>query len=425
MKHCLVLLVMGCGTVAGTHVGPDAGSEVDAAVDSPPAVTRTAIAADSIATFPALDRTFTHVPFASVAYDDARGLAPDTSHFVAPHDGDYQICASVTGPAAVNFELDLFINGAREQAFALGTFVASGCRVARLAQGDVADIGLYQSSGSSQSFGGNPFADWLTIAEQPASIEVRGFASFQAPQMVFVRVPYINKLRDPDNEYDPVSAQFTPKLAGDYEVCASFAMGGNLGFELDLFKNNVRERAFTGDRGGGTGCRVIRLAAGDHLDVRAYQDAAVVQTVPVDAFWDWLSIERVPAQVSIGDTQPLALPAQTFVTVPYATVLYDDDGRFDRATHMFTASHAGDYEVCASMIELGSVPCEIDLFWNSVRYKALGVSQQTGLTASVARGCRVVRLATSDTLDVRMHADTSLTVAANGDWNWLTIREIP
>jgi hypothetical protein len=422
MKNCLVLLMMGCGTVAATRAEPDAGSGVDAAQpDSLPPVTRTAIAADAVTTFAALDQTFTHVPFASVAYDDAHGLAPDTSHFVAPHDGDYELCASLAGPT-IDFELDVFVNGTRDQAFAHGTFVASGCRIAHLATGDVAEVMVWQNSGSSQSFGGNPFADWLTIAEHPAGIEVRGFASLQAPQATFVRVPYVNKLRDPDDEYDPVAAQFTPKQAGDYEVCASLGPGGTLDFELDLFKNNIRERGFVQGRAGGTGCRVIRLAATDHLDVRAYQDTLGSATIPSDPSWTWLSIARAPSQISVGDTASFTLPSQTFMTVPYASMLYGD-ARFDPSTHIFSADHGGDYEVCASMVNIGGQPFELDAFRNSQRYKTLGVAQE----AEVARGCRVVRLAANDTLDVRAFQQTgaALAVPPNVFWNWLTVREIP
>lgn len=134
-------------------------------------------------------------------------------------------------------------------------------------------------------------------------------------------------------------------------------------------------------------------------------------------------LEEGRARVSIADLSPgFTIPTATFVTVPYATKSFDDRGEFDPATHAFKAKTAGDYLVCSSLaLPTGVQALEIDLFVNGVRDRALSGAQP----GSSVGGCRLVRLAANDVLDVRayMAYGAAIQVGSDPSWDWLTISE--
>jgi len=365
---------------------------------------------------------FARVPFASVAYDDEHEFALDTARFTATRRGHYQVCASLMGEQNVTFELDLFVNGLREKAFAFGTFVASGCRTVRLSPQDFVEVWIHQASGTPRLFGNNPFEDWLTIQEEPAQVSLIGRPAFSAPSSVFTKVPYSIREYDDRNEFDPATNQFTAAQSGDYQVCASLSVGAGLSFELDLFKNNVRERALAFGTGAATGCRVIRLGRGDQVTVQMLQVPMTTATIQADAPWDWLTVRQVVADTSIGNTTSFSIPTSQFVTVPYASELYDDHDNFDPATHRYTVEASSDYEICTSLFVPNSTdPVELNLVRSGVRDKA------TSLRAVASDGCRITRAHIGDTIEIQAYSlsATITSVDSNISWNWLTVRAIP
>jgi hypothetical protein len=414
----LVLISLGavaCGSVKQSN-SPDALPQIDA-----PTPTRTAIAADAISPFTAPNAMFVRVPFTSVTYDDSHELALNTGRFTATRRGDYQVCASLMGGQTVTFELDLFVNGIREKAIAFGTFVASGCRTTRLSSQDFVEVWVHQASGAPQLFENNPFEDWLTIEEESAQVAVISRSAFSVPSSVFTKVPYSTEGYDDRNEFDPTTSQFTASQDGDYQVCASLSVIAGLSFELDLFKNNVRERAIAFGTGAATGCRVIQLASGDQVTVQMIQVPVTTATIPVDAPWDWFTVRRVMADTSIGNTTTFSIPISTFVTVPYASELYDVRDSFDPATHRYTAETPGDYEVCASLFIPNSTEfIELNLVKSSVRDKAIA------LRAYAPGGCRVTRISVGDTIEIQAYSlsATAISVDSNSSWNWFTVRAI-
>jgi hypothetical protein len=365
---------------------------------------------------------FARVPFASVTYDDEHEFELDTARFTATRRGDYQVCVSLMGEQNVTFELDLFVNGLREKAFALGTFAASGCRTVRLSPQDFVEVWIYQASGSPRLFGNNPFEDWLTIQEESAQVAVTERPAFSAPSSVFTKIPYSMEGYDDRNEFDPTTSQFTAAQSGDYQVCASLSVGPGLSFELDLFKNNVRERALAFGTAAATGCRVIHLAGGDQVTVQMLQVPMTTATIQPDAPWDWLTVRQVVADTSIGDTTAFSIPTSKFVTIPYASELYDDHDNFNPATHRYTVGINSDYEICASLYVSNSTDfIELNLVRSGVRDKAIS------LRAIASNGCRVTRALVGDTIEIQAHSlsATDTSVDSNISWNWLTVRTIP
>ena len=90
-------------------------------------------------------------------------------------------------------------------------------------------------------------------------------------------------------------SRFTAAQAGDYQFCASLL--GALAFEMDLYINGTRENAFaggTGDNAYSHGCRTVRLAAGNYVEIWA--DAAAttaLTTYPANTYWDWLVVSKL------------------------------------------------------------------------------------------------------------------------------------
>ena len=128
------------------------------------------------------------------------------------------------------------------------------------------------------------------LAAASTKVSVNGITPFAIPAQTFVKVPYLTEAVDDTNEFNVGTSVFTAAQTGDYQICASLSTAGSA--ELDLFVNNVRERAFAAITGVGTGCRITRLTAGQTADVRVFAGPAV-GTISSDANWDWLTITRL------------------------------------------------------------------------------------------------------------------------------------
>jgi hypothetical protein len=249
---------------------------------------------DNISPFGAVNIGFTPVPYGSTEFDLGNEYDTGTNTFTASAAGDYQFCTSLYS-ASARFESDLFINGVRERAVAAGTIETStGCRVVRLVAGDTVQIEIFQQSGATVDVAPHPWWDWLTIARSPSSVSVGDISTFAVPSMTFTRVPYSSTLYDDDHLFDASAGRFTPSVAGDYEICASMYLQSAGTFELDIFKNGTREKGLALGDSIETGCRVVRLAAGDHVDVWTNQDSGGTLTITPNAMWDWLTARRVP-----------------------------------------------------------------------------------------------------------------------------------
>jgi hypothetical protein len=128
-----------------------------------------------------------------------------------------------------------------------------------------------------------------------SSVSVSNTTSFTATATTFTKVAYSAESYDAQNEYDTTNYRFKASTAGRYLVCASLWAGSAIGFELDLFVNGTRERAFANSAGSTTagGCRPIRLNANDFIEIWVLQGSAATQTFPPNVFWSWLTIDKL------------------------------------------------------------------------------------------------------------------------------------
>jgi hypothetical protein len=421
----LGVLIASCGSVSGA---PDAPGPSDARPPDAPtpdaAPTRTAIGVEGTSAFDITSPNFFKVLYTNEVYDDLGEFDPANSRFTASHAGDFEVCASLLAPANYQFELDLFVNGAREKAIGGGITAATGCRVVRLAAGGTVEIWMHSEQGANATISNDPYWNWLSIHETSALVSVDTVTGLTTPDRTFTTVPYSNEAFDVRNEYDPATSTFTASQAGDYQFCGSLSSSNSPTgprFEMDLWINGTRERPFAyGRLSASGGCRVVRLATGDAVKVEMYQDSGAAVTVPVDVIWDWLTIAEQPALASEGDVTTFAVPGSTFTAVPYSAEISDGGGVFDVGAHQLTPTVSGDYEVCASLDDQVQQPFELDVFKDGTRDK--GFIAATG----AGTGCRIMRLAAGAHVDVRMDQETgaTITIPSNVFWNWLTVRRM-
>jgi len=133
-------------------------------------------------------------------------------------------------------------------------------------------------------------------------------------------------------------------------------------------------------------------------------------------------LEAPQGRLSYTNLTSFSLPQGTFVTVPYATKVYDDRSELDPATSAFTAKTAGDYEVCASIVAHQNVNgLELDLYVNGARTRS--IAEGIASTYTMASGCTTLRLAASDKVDVRVFQNSPGTITMSDDptWDWVTI----
>jgi len=130
---------------------------------------------------------------------------------------------------------------------------------------------------------------------------------------------------------------------------------------------------------------MVRLVAGDVIDVRLLNYSNSTLSIPADRLWNWITVQPVAAHVAIGDSMSFAVPDKTFTRVAYSSVLFDDKSEFDASIGRFTAGAAGDYDVCALLWDgMNATAFELDLFVNGTREKGLGFYN---LTPGVIRSC--------------------------------------
>lgn len=244
---------------------------------------------------------------------------------------------------------------------------------------------------------------------------------FTAAYGQFTVVPYFAELYDRLDNYNLWTKKFIAHQSTSYAVCASLASFAQ-DFELDIFINDVRERAFAVARNGvAQGCRTVYLTDGQRLDVRVYQSAVPSMTFARNLYWNWMTVYTAQPVVAVVDSAAFQEPSDgQFTQVPYNVVQYNGWGAYDPATSRFI-SPGGGYQVCAALASF--VPdFELDTYLDGVRSKALAVSSY-----GAATGCRNVRIAQGSVLDLRAYQGSvaSMAFSPNSYWNWLTVDYLP
>jgi|GEM_PF-4025876 len=256
-----------------------------------------------------------------------------------------------------------------------------------------------------------------TTGDLTSGVSLDSVSSFTVPPNTFTKVRYTTKLYDDWQDFNTTTNEFVAAQTGDYEVCASLFLGASVNWELDIFRNGIRQTAIAGgDAPFLDGCRDLRLTVGDTVTIRAYQSGPTTLTVSPNSIWDWMTVFPKNATLSLGDSSQFSIAASTFTKVPYTQERYDDRAEFDLTRSRFTASRAGDYEVCASLYSPTASQWELDLYKNGARENAIA-----GARSTVIQGCRVIRLAARDYIEVWTHSNVARTVQPNVFWNWMTV----
>jgi hypothetical protein len=411
-----VVATAGCGSVDNKNVdarNPDTGQQADTAimVDAPPTVV-TAIDASNIAAFTATTNAYTKVPYESVSYDDETELANGT--FTPKIAGDYFICASLRVPAATFITLDIYKNAARDTSIANGIGTASGCTIMRLAAGDAVDVRLFQNQGSNLAVTADANWQWLTISRVSSTAYTTSTTTLPLNNTTYTKAPFTNEIYDDTGQFSGAMNRFTPAQAGDYEVCASYYydFGAYIPGQMDAYVNGARDSSLSFGRGALGGCRTLRLALGDYLEVFLYQSSGTNQTIASALHWDWVVIARQPATVSLAGITGFSVTANGYAKVLYSAERFDDSGQFDVGTSTFTAAAGGDYRICASLYTGTTADGdELFIYKNGTREKALDYGQ------FAVGGCRVMRLAAADQVQIYVHSGAN-TFGNSTQWSW-------
>lgn len=119
-------------------------------------------------TFPA--GTLTKVTYGTENDDTLSEYDPASGTFTAKSGGTYSVCVGFYGAQFTeDFELDLFVAGARDRAFLFGAksldpgAAGTGCTLIGLDVGDTLDVRLFHDEPASASVTGAPIWDVLTI----------------------------------------------------------------------------------------------------------------------------------------------------------------------------------------------------------------------------------------------------------------------
>jgi hypothetical protein len=439
------LLVIGMGLCApacedggGAGVAsddPDAGA-VHAAVKTSPFfvdAATVAVSVDENAVFQAASGQFTSTTYYGEIYDDVNNYDIFTRKFTLNYPGTagaytgyYLFCASQIS-LGTDFEMDLFINNVRDRAFTVSTRgVGQGCRTIQLRNKDYVSVQVNQGSGATVTFPWNLYWNWLTVDEVVGIAAANDVTSFYAGSGSFTKalygasVPYGSSASSWYGYFDAANNQFVANRALDANLCASLA-SFDADFELELWINGNRERSFALSKyGAASGCRPVRLAARDRVDVRLYHAAGHTQTFWANAYWNWLTVDTISLRSSMGDVAAFTVPSGWFTTVPYNTVLVNDNGEYDPVTGKFTAAAKGDFRFCASLASF-SQDFEMDLVINGIRENAFASGHY-----GVAQGCRTLRMQRGDSVQIQARQDsgTPMVVNPNWFWNWLTVQRL-
>ena len=425
----MVVLLAACGSVStktdAGHDGSGGHSDGPADVGGDAAGTPvTAIGAGTITQFSPGSLVNTKVLY-NYDYDDLSEWSNSTSSFTPKHDGDYLICASVSmGTANLNtaIELQIFKNGVVANEIGRGHGIANGCATIRLAANDSIDIEVFLGNQNAS----NPVIpdanwDWLTIERVTEVTAAKTSTAFPSTSGSFVPVRYDTASVNDGTLYNTSTYQLRATTAGDFGFCASVGLSDpTLEGELDLFVNATREKTLSNGVGLASGCRSVRLAANDLVDVRFFQNTGNT-TIPTDGNAnDWLAITKQPITTSVSAISPFNTTSHNWAQVLYSTVAFDDASQFSPTLHQFTATTAGDYEVCASLLVPTSTVDgdEIDIYKNAAREKGLSYGH-FGLS-----GCRVMRLSAGDYVQIWQYTLGDKAYTNDPNWDWFEVSKL-
>jgi len=416
-----MVVAAGCGSVDNKNVDArahDTGQpDTSTMVDAPPTAI-TAIEASNITAFSAATNAFTKVLYSSVAYDDETELSNST--FTPKIAGDYLICASLRVSAATFITLDIYKNGAREISIANGIGTASGCTILRVAAGAAVDVEVYQNQGSALAVAADANWQWLTISRVASTAYATSTTSLPINSAAYTKAPFTNEIYDDATQFDGALNRFTPTQAGDYEVCSSYYydFGAYIPGQMDAYVNGSRDTSLSYGRGALGGCRTLRLALGDYLEVFLYQSSGSAQTIASALFWDWVVIGHQTATVSLAGITGFSVTNNGYAKVLYSTERFDDAGQFDVGSSTFTAATSGDYRVCASLFTATTADGdELYVYKNGTREKALDYGQ------FAVGGCRVMRLAAADQVQIFVHSGAN-TFGSSTEWDWFEVSKL-
>jgi hypothetical protein len=248
--------------------------------------------------FNAPPSTFTKVPFS--AENANPELWDGKNHrFVANTTGNYHVCVALTS-GSTDFELDMALNGNRENAFTVSTRgVATGCRTVRLAKGSYVEVWAHPAGTAPLAFAANKAGNWLTIdkasaAETRANVSLDNTNALTVPPNTYTKVPYVTVTYDDAHQFDLATSSFTASAANDYRVCASIAPLKHE-FELSLYVNGARDKVLSlSQLGVGHGCRTVRLRhPGEFVEVWVKQAGTAPAVFDANQFWNWITIDPV------------------------------------------------------------------------------------------------------------------------------------
>jgi hypothetical protein len=400
-------------------LGPDGGT--DAPRSNPPSLPAPSVYRPSVSLydtpkFDVPDSSWVTIPYLSKLYDDSSIYNSSTGKFLFRGATSVHVCASLAS-FSKDFELDVFLNDARERAIAVSSQgIAQGCRTVDVQPGTVLDVRVYQQNGATLSFAGNAYWNWLTLDRVVQVATLLNNGTFNLAEYAFTPLVY-TQTSSLGSWYS--GNTLTALINADIHVCASLASFSN-DFEIDLWGNGQREKSFAmAQRGIATGCRAVRMLKGNTMQMDLYQSTMQTMSFLPNAYWSWAEYDTIPGRSAAQDITPFTAPSNTWWVVPYTSTYYNDRGEL-ASSGRFTAADAGDYHFCVSLTDFGQ-RFEVDLAINSGREKAVAISRN-----GAAQGCRTVRLAKSDYVEAIVHQETNadMSFSPNAYWNWMTVSKI-
>lgn len=250
-----------------------------------------------ISTFAVPSAQFTAIPYADKTYDRYDEFDVATGRYTAAFGGARRFCIAATS-FVPDFEVDLFINGSRENAIAVSNYGAAlGCRTVRLVAGQYVEARVHQTVAASMTFAANAIWNWMTVDWPVELISLDNTPAFSVPSGSSAKVPYNSVIYDDYGYFDLQNSRFGAAFDGKYSVCASLASFTS-DFDLQLYVNGAPENGIARSLyGAGQGCRTVALRAGDYLEVWVYQGTGATVNFQPNHYWNWLTVDKADNSV--------------------------------------------------------------------------------------------------------------------------------
>jgi hypothetical protein len=376
---------------------------------------------NDIESFNAPSGQFTVVPFVNPTGPYANAYDTQTHRFgkMGVY-GQFRVCAALTAWGST-FEVYVFVNGVQENLIASSKLgAARGCRTVSVSYNGTFDLRVWQATGQPIVFSPLSVMNWMTVELGTVTLAASDVNQFTAQPLQFVKVPYVSADNDnKERRWDNVENKFVSLVDQRVRVCASLS-SRSYDYELDLFINGQRERAFAISKNGvASGCRTVMLAANTSVDIRLYHMGANAMTISPDAVRNQLTFSVIGGTgggLSMGNTSAFTVPSGQSTAIPFTTVLENTAGFVQNGT-AFTATKVGNYNICASVASFAQ-DFLLDLYINGVRDRNFAVS-----SFGMGQGCRSVTLNVNDRFEVvvQQSSGNPMPVSTNRFWNWLVV----